>query len=76
MIESLYAVLEKNALIMAFLFVGVLVWFSYEISARLTRGQLHGSAIAITLGLMLAYFGRLCTGKLLSESGFTMNVLL
>ncbi|MGY8795582.1 MAG: malonate transporter subunit MadM, partial [Woeseiales bacterium] len=57
MIESLYAVLEKNALIMAFLFVGVLVWFSYEISARLTRGQLHGSAIAITLGLMLAYFG-------------------
>ena len=57
MIESLYAVLEKNALITAFLFVGVLVWFSYEISARLTRGQLHGSAIAITLGLVLAYFG-------------------
>jgi len=57
MVESLYAVLEKNALITAFLFVGVLVWFSYEISARLTRGQLHGSAIAITLGLVLAYFG-------------------
>lgn len=57
MIDSLYAVLEKNALITAFLFVGVLVWFSYEISARLTRGQLHGSAIAITLGLVLAYFG-------------------
>jgi malonate transporter MadM subunit len=57
MIESLYAVLEKNALITAFLFVGVLVWFSYEISARLTRGQLHGSAIAIALGLVLAYFG-------------------
>jgi malonate transporter MadM subunit len=57
MIESLYAVLEKNAVITAFLFVGVLVWFSYEISARLTRGQLHGSAIAITLGLVLAYFG-------------------
>jgi malonate transporter MadM subunit len=57
MIDSLYAVLEKNALITAFLFVGVLVWLSYEISARLTRGQLHGSAIAITLGLVLAYFG-------------------
>ncbi len=57
MIDTLQAVLEKNALVTAFLFVGLLVWVSYEISARLTRGQLHGSAIAITLGLVLAYFG-------------------
>ncbi len=61
-LESLAAVLEKNALITAFAFVGILVWISYEISARLTRGHIHGSAIAITLGLVLAYLGGRATG--------------
>jgi malonate transporter MadM subunit len=60
--ESLADVLAKNGLITAFLFVGVLVWFSYLISGRLTRGHIHGSAIAITLGLVLAYVGGSVTG--------------
>lgn len=72
MIDSLYAVLEKNALISAFLFVGALVWFSYEISARLTRGQLHGSAIAITLGLVLAYFGGKANGGTQGIADFSL----
>ncbi len=61
-LDSLSAVLEKNALITAFAFVGILVWLSYEISGHLTRGHIHGSAIAITLGLVLAYLGGRATG--------------
>ena len=60
--ETLSLVLQKYGLITAFAFVGVLVWFSYQISARLTRGHIHGSAIAIALGLVLAWFGGLQTG--------------
>jgi malonate transporter MadM subunit len=61
-LDSLAGVLSANALITAFAFVGVLVWFSYEISQRLTRGHIHGSAIAIALGLVLAYVGGSLTG--------------
>ncbi len=60
--EALSAVLEKYGLITAFVFVGVLVWFSYQLSARLTRGHVHGSAIAIALGLVLAWVGGVQTG--------------
>lgn len=61
-LESLAAVLEKNALITAFAFVGILVWVSYFISDKLTNGHIHGSAIAIALGLVLAYVGGSVTG--------------
>ncbi|MDH4049903.1 MAG: malonate transporter subunit MadM [Gammaproteobacteria bacterium] len=60
--EVLSTVLVKNALITAFVFVGVVVWFSYFLSARLTRGHIHGSAIAIAIGLLLAYVGGSVTG--------------
>lgn len=62
MIESLETVLSRNSLITAFAFVGILVWISYAISARLTRGHIHGSAIAIALGLVLAWIGGSVTG--------------
>ena len=60
--DSLERVLSANALITAFMFVGALVWLSYVISAKLTRGHVHGSAIAIALGLVLAWYGGLATG--------------
>ena len=60
--ETLLVVLEKNALITAFFFVGIIVWFSYYLSSKLTNGQVHGSAIAIILGLLLAYMGGKLTG--------------
>lgn len=60
--ETITTVLEKNALITAFAFVGVLVWLSYFLSSKLTRGQVHGSAIAIAIGLLLAYIGGRYTG--------------
>ncbi len=62
MLDSLGSVLTANGLLTAFVFVGVLVWFSYEASERLTAGKLHGSAIAITLGLLLAWAGGHYTG--------------
>jgi len=61
-LETLENVLASNGLITAFMFVGALVWLSYLISAKLTRGQVHGSAIAIALGLVLAWWGGFTTG--------------
>ncbi len=62
MTDVLTSVLAKNALITAFAFVGILVWFSYWVSGALTRGHIHGSAIAIAIGLVLAYVGGSTTG--------------
>lgn len=60
--EALESALLKNGLIVAFCFVGLTVWFSYWISDKLTAGRVHGSAIAITLGLVLAYCAGIETG--------------
>jgi malonate transporter MadM subunit len=46
-----------NGLIAAFLVVGIVTWLSYLISNKLTNKRIHGSAIAIVLGLLLAYVG-------------------
>jgi len=62
--EAMEGVLAKYSLITAFAAVGGLVWISYVLSAKLTRGRLHGSAIAILLGLALAWIsGALTEGK-------------
>lgn len=62
MIEILSPVLERYSLITAFALVGAVLWVSYFLSARLTHGRLHGSAIAILIGLALAYAGGAATG--------------
>ena len=62
LLVAIQVVLAKYSLVTAFAVVGATVWFSYLISDRLTRGRLHGSAIAILLGLLLAYVGGLLTG--------------
>ncbi|MEE2824134.1 MAG: malonate transporter subunit MadM [Pseudomonadota bacterium] len=59
---TIVALLEKNALITAFVVVALILAFSNWLAARLFRGQIHGSAIAITLGLILAYWGGLTAG--------------
>ena len=61
-LDTLERVLSTNGLITAFVFVGALVWVSYLISTKLTRGHVHGSAIAIALGLVAAWYGGLVTG--------------
>ena len=60
--ELISDVLIKNGLLFAFVIVGAMMWISYYASHHLTRGRLHGSAVAIILGLVLAYFGGLAPG--------------
>ena len=60
--DLLETVFTRNGLIVAFAAVGITVWFSYFLSRHLTKGRIHGSAIAIALGLLAAYFGGLATG--------------
>lgn len=62
MAATLENLLIKYSLITAFAVVGVLVWLSYFLSDRLTKGRVHGSAIAILFGLFLAYLGGLHAG--------------
>ena len=63
----MYAILEKtildNPLIVAFAFVGAVIWVSNQLAHHLTRGRVAGSAIAVLSGLALAYWGGAITGK-------------
>jgi malonate transporter MadM subunit len=56
------SVLVSHGLVTAFAFVGLVVWLSYVVSDRLSRGRVHGSAIAILIGLVLAGVGGAVTG--------------
>ena len=55
--EQLIKLLSKHDLVMAFLVVGLIMYVSYWVSKKLTGGKIPGAAIAITAGLVLAYFG-------------------
>ena len=61
-LDLLAGVLIRNGLVTAFAFIGLVIWLSYLVSARLTRGRVHGSAIAILAGLVLAWWGGVVTG--------------
>lgn len=61
-LDLLRAVLVRHGLVTAFAFVGLVVWLSYLVSDRLTRGRVHGSALAILTGLVLAGLGGWATG--------------
>lgn len=54
--------LAKNGFVFAFVIVGAVMYVSYLISDRLSAGRLHGSAIAIIIGLILAWIGGTMTG--------------
>lgn len=63
--SAIVGIIEKlftsNGLVMAFLIVGVLS-FVAELLSKATKGRIHSSAIAIYIGLMLAYVGGRLTG--------------
>jgi malonate transporter MadM subunit len=63
MIEVIEKQFTEQGLIAAFALVGAVMLVSYFISQRLTLGRIHGSAIAILIGLILAYVGGTITGK-------------
>jgi malonate transporter MadM subunit len=62
MIEILQKAATQNGLVTAFAVVGLVMLLSVQVSRRLTFGRVHGSAIAIVIGLALAYWGGIQTG--------------
>jgi malonate transporter MadM subunit len=61
--HELQNALTSNSLIFAFAFIGLIVFISGKLSRYLTMGRVHGSAIAILIGLGLAYWGGLEIGS-------------
>ena len=62
--------LVDKGLVAAFLFVGLITWLSYWLSKHVTRGYVHGSAIAIAIAA--AATGGLCIG-LPDDAGFIIG---
>jgi len=62
MIDILEKAAVHNGLVAAFALVGLIVLVSGQISRHLTFGRVHGSAIAIVIGLALAYWGGKVSG--------------
>jgi malonate transporter MadM subunit len=55
--NDLIKLLDKNGLVFAFLIVSVIMYVSYFIGKKLTNNKIPGAAIAISVGLIIAYFG-------------------
>jgi malonate transporter MadM subunit len=62
MIATVSHAFAANSLLVAFAFVGIIMWLSNAISRYLTFGRIHGSAIGILIGLGLALWAGLATG--------------
>jgi len=59
--EEIITVFTKNALVAALAVTGLMMYVSHLLSKYLTKGKLQSSAIAITMGLVLAYFAGIYT---------------
>jgi malonate transporter MadM subunit len=55
--QDVITILDKNGLVFAFLLVGMVMAISYFISKNFTNHKIPGAAIAISIGLVVAYFG-------------------
>ena len=62
MMKIVDQIFAQNGLVLAFMIIGVVTYVSYLISDKLTNKRIHGSAIAIVVGLALAYWGGAVTG--------------
>jgi malonate transporter MadM subunit len=61
-LDLLRELMIKNALLVAFVCVGATICFSNFLAAFVTRGRIHGTAIAVSLGLIMSYIGGMLTG--------------
>ena len=61
LLEMIKNIMSSYGLVMAFALIGLVMWISNVIS-KWTKGRIHGSAIAIVLGLVLAYIGGVTSG--------------
>ncbi len=55
--NEIVKLLDKNGLVFAFFIVSVIMYLSYFVGKKLTNNKIPGAAIAISIGLLLAYFG-------------------
>jgi malonate transporter MadM subunit len=62
MSDTLVELFRANGLLVGFAVVGVVMALSYGVAGRLTGGRLHGSAVAILAGLVVAYLAGVTTG--------------
>ncbi len=60
--EMLTRLGASEGLVVAFATIGLIMWLSYAMSRHLSFGRIHGSAIAIIIGLILAFVGGSITG--------------
>ena len=60
--QYITTLLSKNGLIFAFLITGIILFVADFLSKKLTNHKIPGSAIAIFLGLVIAYIGGIVTG--------------
>jgi malonate transporter MadM subunit len=58
----LYDLCLRNGLLVAFLVTGCIMWISYQASSRIFKKSIPGPAIAIILGLVMAYIGGRVSG--------------
>ena len=70
-VEIIKDIMTDYGLVMSFAIIGIVIWLS-EMLSKLLKGRIHGSAIAIVFGLVLALIGGLVTGgkKGLSDISF------
>ena len=61
-VDVIESVVTDHSFVAALAVVGVVVWGSQAVASRFTGGRIHGSAIAIAVGLCLAYAGGWATG--------------
>lgn len=70
--DILETVFVRNNLVVAFAVVGLTIWLSYFLARTLTNNRIHGSAIAIALGLLAAYWGGVTTGGRTGVADFAL----
>lgn len=60
--EIIFNFFEKNALIVAFVTVGIISYIGFLISKHVLNNKIPGAAVSILLGLIVAYVGGLQSG--------------